>query len=56
MQRDPQGRMTKRDRLAMLPVLVKAAQTLAPASRVLFTEPESLEKQKAALDPRVVGC
>jgi hypothetical protein len=47
-------RATERDRLAMLPVLEKASRTLARASRVLFTELESLEKRKATLDPGAV--
>jgi hypothetical protein len=50
----PARRVTERDRLAMLPMLEKASRTLARASRVLFTELESLEKRKSALDPGAV--
>jgi TnpA family transposase len=47
-------RATERERLAMLPVLEKASRMLARASRVLFTELESLEKRQATLDPTAV--
>jgi hypothetical protein len=50
----PARRATERDRLAMLPALEKASRTLARASRVLFTELESLEKRQATLDPAAV--
>jgi hypothetical protein len=47
-------RATERERLAMLPVLEKASRTLARASRVLFSELESLEQRQATLDPTAV--
>jgi TnpA family transposase len=50
----PERRATERERLAMLPMLEKASRTLARASRVLFAELESMEKQGAGLDPAAV--